>query len=197
MAKKIITISREFGSGGREIGEAIARELGYTFYDRELIEEIAKVSKLSPEFVAKRLESSPSKSLWSYLLVRRGFDGVSKEDYLFDVQKRLIEELANREACVIVGRCANAILRERKDVLSVFISAREEDKTMRIMERYHLNKSKAQRMREDTDKKRSSNYNYYTDGVWGMASEYDITLNSSSFGYKECVEMIVRLVKDL
>ena len=197
MAKRIITISREFGSGGREIGEALAKELGYTFYDKELICEIAKVSKLSAEFVEKRLESAPSRNLWSYLLVKRGLDGISKEDYLFDVQKRLIEELADGENCVIVGRCANDILRGRKDAFSVFISATEEDKTARIMERYHLNKKKAKKLCDDTDRKRSSHYNYYTDGVWGMASEYDVTLNSSSIGYEDCVKIIANLARDL
>lgn len=197
MAKRIITISREFGSGGRVIGEAVAKELGYTFYDKELICEIAKKSKLSEEFVEKRLESAPTKSIFSYAFVKRGWDGLSKEDYLFDVQKRLVEEIAEKENCVIVGRCANDILRDREDVLSVFICAAQEDKIRRIMERYEVSEKQAVRMQKDTDKKRSTNYNYYTDGVWGMATAYDLTLNSSVLGYDGCVKLISELAKHL
>ena len=151
MAKRIITISREFGSGGRVIGETLAKELGYAFYDKELICEIAKISKLSEEFVEKRLESAPTKSIFSYAFVKRGWDGLSKEDYLFDVQKRLVEEIAEKENCVIVGRCANDILKDRGDVLSVFICAAQEDKVKRIVERYGVNEKQAIRMQRDTD----------------------------------------------
>ena len=158
MAKRIITISREFGSGGRAIGEALAKELGYVFYDKDLICEIAKISKLSEEFVERRLESAPSKSIFSYAFVKRGWDGVSKEDYLFDVQKRLIEEIAEKECCVIVGRCADDILKDREDVFSVFISADQKEKVARIMERYDVSEKQALRMQKDTDKKRSTLY---------------------------------------
>jgi len=197
MAKRIITISREFGSGGRVIGETLAKELGYAFYDKELICEIAKISKLSEEFVEKRLESAPAKSIFSYAFVKRGWDGLSKEDYLFDVQKRLVEEIAEKENCVIVGRCANDILKDRGDVLSVFICAAQEDKVKRIVERYGVNEKQAIRMQRDTDKKRSTNYSYYTDGVWGMAAGYDLSLNSSVLGYDGCVKLIMELAKHL
>lgn len=197
MAKRIITISREFGSGGREIGERLAKELGYAFYDKELICEIAKISKLSEEFVEKRLESSPRNSLLSYIFVKRGWDGTSKEDFLFDVQKRLIEEIARKECCVIVGRCADAILKGRDDVLSVFICADDEEKTKRIMERYGIGEKQAARMCKDTDKKRSSNHNYYTDGVWGMASCYGLSVNSSMLGYEGCINLIAKMAREL
>ena len=121
MAKRIITISREFGSGGRFIGEEVAKKLGIAYYDKNIINEIAEKSGLSPEYVQKNAELSPEKGLFAYAFAGRDITGKSVEDLVYEAQRKVILELDDKESCVIIGRNADYILKDRDDVLNVFI----------------------------------------------------------------------------
>ena len=130
--KNIITISRQFGSGGREIGEKVAEKLGYKFYDKEIIEKLSEKTGLAKEFIRNAGEYAPSKSIFSYALIARDRNGTSLTDYVYKVQRELILELADSEPCVIVGRCADYILKERDDCFNAFIHGNMEVKKERV-----------------------------------------------------------------
>ena len=121
MAKRIITISREFGSGGRFISEEVAKELGTQYYDKDIIGQIAEQSGLSPEYIQENAELSPKRGLFAYAFSGRDITGKSVEDMVYEAQRKVIMEIAEKESCVIIGRNANFILRDRDDVLNVFI----------------------------------------------------------------------------
>ena len=191
MAKRIITISREFGSGGRFIGEKVAQKLGIAYYDKNIINEIAEKSGLSPEYVQKNAELSPEKGLFAYAFAGRDITGKSIEDMVYEAQRKVILELADRESCVIIGRNADYILKDRDDVLNVFIHGDMPEKTQRIMDLYNVGEKEAVKMMVDTDKRRMTNYNFYTDQKWGKASNYTLCLNSSQLGYNRCEKIIM------
>lgn len=195
MQKRIITISREFGSGGRFIGEQVAKQLGIAYYDKDIIAKTAKETGLAQEFIEKKGEYSPTKSIFAYALVGRDSSGASVDDYLYKVQRNIIMELAEKESCVIVGRCADFILREREDCVHVFIYGNEKEKLERIKKLYDKTEPEAKKMIKEMDKKRSVNYNYYTDQIWGERHNYSLALNSSELGYDKCIELIAGLVK--
>lgn len=195
MSYKVITISREFGSGGRFIGEETAKKLGIAFYDREIIAKVADDLGLSEKYVADRGEYAPSKNIFSYAFIGRDINGNSIADQIYSYQQKIIKELAAKEPCVIVGRSADYILSERDDVLNVFIQGNKADKIVRIKEIYSKSDDEAARMIKDTDKKRSVNYRYCTDQEWGSRKNYDIVLNSSTLGYDNCIDVISRLYR--
>ena len=195
MSYKIITISREFGSGGRFIGEETAKKLGIAFYDREIIAKVAYDLGLSEKYVADRGEYAPSKNIFSYAFIRRDINGNSIADQISSHQQKIIKELAAKEPCVIVGRSADYILSGRDDVLNVFIQGNKADKIVRIKEIYSKSDDEAAKMIKDTDKKRSVNYRYCTDQEWGSRKNYDIVLNSSTLGYDNCIDVISRLYR--
>lgn len=195
MSYKIITISREFGSGGRFIGEETAKKLGIAFYDREIIAKVADDLGLSEKYVADRGEYAPSKNIFSYAFIGRDINGNSIADQIYSYQQKIIKELAANEPCVIVGRSADYILSGRDDVLNVFIQGNKADKIVRIKEIYSKSDDEAARMIKDTDKKRSVNYRYCTDQEWGNRKNYDIVLNSSTLGYDNCIDVISRLYR--
>lgn len=195
MSYKIITISREFGSGGRFIGEETAKKLGIAFYDREIIAKVADDLGLSEKYVADRGEYAPSKNIFSYAFIGRDINGNSIADQIYSYQQKIIKELAAKEPCVIVGRSADYILSGRDDVLNVFIQGNKADKIVRIKEIYSKSDDEAARMIKDTDKKRSVNYRYCTDQEWGSRKNYDIVLNSSTLGYDNCINVISRLYR--
>ena len=192
MKKKIITISREFGSGGRFIGESLAKTLGYKYYDKDLIAKIAEKSGLSPEYINRKNELSPRKGFFSYAFIGRNAAGISMEDKINAVQREIILDIAGKENCVIIGRNADYILKDRDDVLNVYISAKTEDKIKRIMDLYKVEEKEASKLIHDIDKRRGANYNYYTDEIWGKASNYDLCLNRSTLGYELCQELIMK-----
>ena len=138
MAKRIITISREFGSGGRFIGEELAKKLGLAYYDKNIINEIAEKSGLSPEYIQESAELSPKKGLFAYAFAGRDITGKSVEDMVYEAQRKVILELADKESCVIIGRNADYILKDRDDVLNVFIHGDMPEKTQRIMGLYNV-----------------------------------------------------------
>ena len=195
MSYKIITISREFGSGGRFIGEETAKKLGIAFYDREIIAKVADDLGLSEKYVADRGEYAPSKNIFSYAFIGRDINGNSIADQIYSYQQKIIKELAAKEPCVIVGRSADYILSERDDVLNVFIQGNKADKIVRIKEIYSKSNDEAAKMIKDTDKKRSVNYRYCTDQEWGSRKNYDIVLNSSTLGYDNCIDVISKLYR--
>ena len=195
MAKRIITISREFGSGGRFIGEKVAKKLGIAYYDKNIINDIAEKSGLSPEYVQKNAELSPKKGLFAYAFAGRDITGKSVEDMVYEAQRNIILELAEKEPCVIIGRNADYILKDRDDVLNVFIHGDMPEKIKRITGLYNVKEKEAVKMMADTDKRRRTNYNFYTDQNWGKASNYTLCLNSSQLGYDRCEMIIMECVK--
>ena len=195
MAKRIITISREFGSGGRFIGEEVAKKLGIAYYDKNIIGQIAEKSGLSPEYIQENAELSPKKGLFAYAFSGRDITGKSVEDMVYEAQRNIILELAEKEPCVIIGRNADFILKDRDDVLNVFIHGDMLEKIKRITGLYNVKEKEAVKMMADTDKRRRTNYNFYTDQNWGKASNYTLCLNSSQLGYDRCEMIIMECVK--
>ena len=195
MAKRIITISREFGSGGRFIGEEVAKKLGIAYYDKNVINEIAEKSGLSPEYIQENAELSPKKGMFAYALAGRDITGRSVEDMVYEAQRKVILELAEKVPCVIIVRNADYILKDRDDVLNVFIHGNMPEKTQRIIRLYNVDEKKAVKMMADTDKRRMTNYNFYTEHKWGKASNYTLCLNSSQLGYDRCEKIIMECIK--
>ena len=194
MKKRIITISREFGSGGRFIGEEVAKKLGIAYYDKNIINEIAEKSGLSPEYVQKNAELSPKKGLFAYAFAGRDITGKSVEDMVYEAQRKVILELAEKESCVIIGRNADYILKDRDDVLNVFIHGDTPEKIQRITRLYNVEEQKAVKMMVDIDKRRMANYNFYTNQKWGKADNYTLCLNSSQLGYDRCEKIIMECI---
>ena len=195
MAKRITTISREFGSGGRFIGEEVAKKLGIAYYDKNIIGQIAEKSGLSPEYIQENAELSPKKGLFAYAFSGRDITGKSVEDMVYEAQRNIILDLAEKEPCVIIGRNADYILKDRDDVLNVFIHGDISEKIQRITGLYNVEEKEAVKMMADTDKRRRTNYNFYTDQRWGKASNYTLCLNSSQLGYDRCEMIIMECVK--
>ena len=191
MTKRIITISREFGSGGCFIGEEVAKNLGIAYYDKNIIDEIAEQLGLSPDYIQESAELSPKKGLFAYAFIGRDITGKSVEDMVYEAQRKVILELAEKEPCVIIGRNADYILRDRDDVLNVFIHGNMPEKIQRIIGLYNVEEEEAVKMMADTDKRRMTNYNFYTDQKWGRASNYTLCLNSSQLGYDRCEKIIM------
>ena len=195
MAKRIITISREFGSGGRFIGEEVAKKLGIAYYDKNIISQIAEKSGLSPDYIQESAELSPKKGLFAYALAGRDITGRSVEDMVYETQRKVILELARKEPCVIIGRNADYILKDRDDALNVFIHGDMLEKIQRISQLYRVTEQEAVKMMADTDKRRMTNYNYYTEQKWGKADNYTLCLNSSQLGYDRCEKIIMECMK--
>ena len=195
MAKRIITISREFGSGGRFIGEEVAKKLGIAYYDKNIIGQIAEKSGLSPEYIQENAELSPKKGLFAYAFSGRDITGKSVEDMVYEAQRNIILELAEKEPCVIIGRNADYILKDRDYMLNLFIDGDMPEKIKRITGLHNVEEKEAVKMMADTDKRRRTNYNFYTDQNWGKASNYTLCLNSSQLGYDRCEMIIMECVK--
>ena len=197
MEKKIITISREFGSGGRSIGRKVAEKLGIPFYDKELVDQIAVESGFAPQYVEEHGEHSPGKSFFSYAFAHQGVPGVmngmSTADFLWNIQCNVILQLADKGPCVIVGRNADYILKDRKDALHCFIHADMDFRADRIVRLYGESEKSPETRLQEKDKRRRVNYQHYTGRSWGSAQNYDLCLNSSSLGIDECVDIIVAM----
>ncbi len=198
MEKKIITISREFGSGGRTIGHMVADKLGIPFYDGKLVEDIAKESGFAPKFVAEHSEHSPSSSVFSYAFAPQGvpgiMNGLSTADYLWNAQCNVILDLAEKGPCVIVGRNADYILKDRPDAMHIYVNADKAFRAKHIVDFYgETDKSPEVRLAEK-DKRRRVNYQHYTGRTWGMSQNYDLCLRSSTLGLDQCAEIIVNAV---
>lgn len=191
---KIITISREFGSGGRTIGKEIAEKLGIPCYDKDLIEKIAEETGYAKEYIADEGEYAPNSNSLAYMFIGRGLDGLSNADKIWMAQKKVIEELAEKGACVIVGRCADYVLRERKDVLNVFVYADKKYRAERIVKQYGESDVEPEKRLVDKDKKRKLNYKYFTEQEWGRRQNYHLSIDSGFLGIEKSVALIVDAV---
>lgn len=191
--KSIITISREFGSGGHSIGEAVAKKLGYRFFDRELVNQVAERSGFSPEFIEESGEYASAKNSLLFAIATANqytMNGISMLDKLYIEQTKIIEEIAQEGSCVIVGRCADYILREYRDCLHVFIHADMKSRAKRIVERFGEQEQPAEKRLNEKDQRRKVYYKNYTGRTWGQAQNYDLCLNSGVLGSERCVELI-------
>lgn len=193
-SNKIITISREFGSGGRTIGKEVAAKLGISCYDSELIEKIAEESGLAKEYIADKGEYAPYGNwLANAFSSDRSFNTSSIQDYLWTIQRKIILDLAQKESCVIVGRCADYILKDRKNCLRVFIHADFDKRAERIVTIYGKRETPPEKRLKDKDKRRKAYYRFYTDMEWGAVQNYHITLDSGALGIEKCVKIISEL----
>ena len=201
MEKKIITISREFGSGGRTVGRMVAEKLGIPFYDKELVDQIALESGFAPKYIEEHGEHAPSKSLFSYAFAPQGVPGVmnglSTADFLWSIQCNVILQLADKGPCVIVGRNADYILKDRQDALHAYIFADIAFRADRIVRLYGESEKSPEARLQEKDKRRRRNYQHYTGRTWGASQNYDICLDTGVIGVERCADILVNLVKDL
>ncbi len=196
--KKIITISRQFGSGGHSIAKAVAERMGIPFYDNNLITEVAKQSGLSEEFIRENEEYASHSSSFLYQLAMStagtyGYPSVYQK--LYEAQTKVIEEIASKEACVIVGRCADYILKDREDCLHVFIHADNEHRAKHILEKYGPTEKTTSQRIKDKDNRRRNYYRFHTDREWGVAANYHLSLDSGVLGEDVCVELIIKAMQ--
>ena len=191
---KIITISREFGSGGRTIGKKVAAKLGIPCYDKNLIEKIAAETGYAKDFIEDESEYAPNSNSFAYMFIGRGSDGLANVDKIWIAQTKVIKELAEKEACVIVGRCADYVLRERKDCLNVFVYADKKVRAERIVKQYGESSVEPEKKLADKDKKRKLNYKYFTEREWGKRQNYHLSIDSGFLGIEKSVALIVDAV---
>ena len=191
---KIITISREFGSGGRTIGKKVAAKLGIPWYDKNLIEKIAAEPGYAKDFIEDESEYAPNSNSFAYMFIGRGSDGLANVDKIWIAQTKVIKELAEKEACVIVGRCADYVLRERKDCLNVFVYADKKVRAERIVKQYGESSVEPEKRLADKDKKRKLNYKYFTEREWGKRQNYHLSIDSGFLGIEKSVALIVDAV---
>ena len=201
--KLIITVGRQYGSGGRAIGKKLAEALGISFYNREIIELAAKRSGMSEEAFEKVDETAASSLLYSIATGSYMFGNyVSPQvdlplnDKLFIMQSEIIKSIAAKESCVIVGRYADYILKDRTDVINIFIHADKETRKKRAINEYGIAPNKVENYLNKIDKKRNTYYNYYTGEKWGYSTNYDLCLDSSLLGIEGCVHIIENLIKE-
>ena len=193
MKNRVVTISREFGSGGRTVGKKLAQRLNIPCYDQELIEKIAQQSGFTQEFVREKGEYAASGSWFSNAFSARTPQGVSTQDYLWTIQRQIILDLAQEGPCVIVGRCADYILREEADCLKVFIHAAMDKRAERIVRLYGETDEQPVKRLKDKDKRRAAYYKFYTGGEWGDMHGCHMALDSGVLGIDACVELIARV----
>ena len=200
--KMIITIGRQYGSAGLEIGKKLAEELGVNLYDKEMLKRAAKESGLCEELFETHDEKPTNSFLYSLVMdtYSLGYSSSSYADMpinhkVFLAQFDAIKKIADEGPCVMVGRCADYALEDRKDVINVFIYADMDQKIRRIAKKYDLTDAKAKDIIIKTDKKRASYYNYYTNKEWGDAKGYDLCLNSGKLGVYGTVKAILEYIK--
>ena len=186
----VITISREYGSGGRYIGRLIADKLGIKLYDKDFIEKVAVQTGLSEDYI----ESNEQKRTTLASLNNGYYVGLNNADELFIKEAEMIKEVAYKESCVIIGRCSDFILKDKKNVLKVFIYSDMDDKIKRAIEFYGLDKNKAEKEIKRIDKLRANHYKYYTEKDWNNHSNYDICINSDSLGVEKAADLICEIV---
>ncbi len=190
MSSRIVTIGREFGSGGRTIGRLLAQRRGVPCYDREILEEISEKSGFAKQYIEELGEYSQIGFLGG-LFTNRFYDqGQSNEDLIWLYQRQMIQELAQRESCVIVGRCADYILKDREDVLRVFLHADMDYRARRIVEVYGEREAAPEHRLREKDRRRAAYYHFYTDMRWGDARNYHVSLDVSKLGIERCVELL-------
>ena len=204
MGKKIITISREYGSGGRQVGLTVAKKLGMEFYDKELIDAAAKESGFPTEMIADREQRLTNSLLYNFAMGTLYGIAYPREpkvselpltEQIYQAQKKAIEEAAKRGSCIFVGRCADYILKSRPDVPRVFIYADRDIRKRRAIEEYGEIEEYIDEFMYQTDKRRRIHYENYTNQKWGSRENYDLMLNSGDLGLDKCVELLCEAVK--
>ena len=198
MKKRIITISRQFGSGGHSIAKAAAERMGIAFYDNQLITEVARQSGLSEEFIRENEEYASHSNSFLYQLAMStagtyGYPSVYQK--LYEAQTKVIREIADKDPCIIVGRCADYILKDREDCLHVFIHADNEHRSKRILEKYGATDKTISQRIKDKDNRRRNYYRFHTDREWGVAANYNLALDSGALGDELCVELICKAMQ--
>ena len=188
----IITIAREYGSGGRYIGRLVAEKLGIKFYDKDFIQKLAKETGLSEEYI----ENNEQKRDTLAGLNNGYYFGLNNADELFLQEAELIKKVADKESCVIIGRCADFILQDRGNVMKVFVYSNMEDKVKRATEIYGLDKMKAEKEIKRINKLRANHYKYYTEREWENHDNYDICINSDTLGVEKSADLICEMVKE-
>ena len=197
---KIITISREFGSGGREIGEKLAEHFGIKCYDKELLSRAAKDSGFCEEIFENHDEKPTNSFLYSLVMDTYSVSGYSAAPFLdmplnhkvFLAQFETIKKIAEKESCVIVGRCADYALSDNPDCINVFIHADLDVRIKNVSRNLNITENKARDIINKTDKQRASYYNYYTSKKWGDSKSYNLSLDAGKLGTDNCVEMILK-----
>lgn len=197
MEKVIITIARQYGSGGKTIGQMLAKDMGIPFYNREILRMASDDSGIREELFNRadeRLRNNPlfgaSKKVYKGELISPDSGDFVSDENLFNYQAKVIKDLAEKGSCVIVGRCADFVLKDRDDVVSVFIHAPKEYCMARAMERNDMTEKEMEKFIAKTDKYRGDFYHYYTGNIWSDARNYDLCLNSAKLGFEKCVEEI-------
>lgn len=192
----IISIGRQFGAGGRRVGQALAKDLGIAYYDKELIMEAAKEFGFAPVFFEENDEKSASLSgnvlQWMESLVTNGLGSKNylSQDTLFEMQSEVIRKVADKHSCVIVGRCSDYVLRDHPNCVSVFLHSSDEDRIKRIQERSDLTREETIAKMRMQDKKRAAYYNFYSNKTWGESSTYTLSIDVSSIGVEKTVKLI-------
>lgn len=198
MKNMIITIGRQYGSGGREIGEKLAGELGFDYYDTMLLEKSSEGSGLSQRIIEEYDERLTNK--WLNLAITGGAQDVNHLPLPLRVilsQFEVIEKIGKKGSAVIIGRCADYVLHEQKNVFSVFVHAETGRRIARVAERNHISMEEAKKRIRNTDKQRASYYNYYTDKKWGVSDSYNICIDSGLFGIDGAVALLKNCVQSL
>ena len=200
MSKQIITVSREFGSGGRTVGKRVAELLDIPYYDKELVKQVAVATGFDEAFVEQNGEdASPWKKLFSHAFagVNPGqpMQGLSADDFLWVIQCKVILDLAEKGPCVIVGRCADYILRDREDCLKVFVHASVPFRAQRIVRLYGESEQAPEKRLEVKDKRRRAYYNHYTGRDWGAYANYDLALNTGVVGIQRAAQFIAEVAR--
>ena len=203
----VICIARQYGSGGHVIGKILSRMLGLDYYDKELITQAAKKSGICPEYFEHADEKAPgslSHALSTGLFSGGGifmYNNSLSNDSIFKYQSEVIRSVSQAGSCIIVGRCADYILREKKNCFSIFITAPLEDRARRIAEREGVGVDKAAEKAKKVDKVRREYYNYYTSKHWGHASSYDLSIDSSILGDEQTAcfirDFVLRALEDM
>ncbi len=188
----VVTLSREYGSGGRYIGRLIADKLGIKFYDKDFIVEVAKETGLSEEYI----ENQEQKRSILAGLNNGYYVGLDNSDELFIKEAELIKKVAGKESCVIIGRCADFILQDKENVIKVFVYSDKENKIKRATEIYGLNKTKAEKEIKRIDKLRANHYKHYTEKDWNNHNNYDICINSDTLGVEKSAELICKIAEE-
>ena len=188
----VITISREYGSGGRYIGKLIADKLGIKLYDKNFITKVAAETGLSEEYIEKNEQKRETLAS----LNNGYYFGLNNSDKIFIKETEIIREIAEKESCVIIGRCADFILKDRKDVIKVFIYSDMESKIKRATKFYGLNEEKAEKEIKRIDKLRANHYKHYTEQEWNNHANYDICINSDELGVEKAAEVICEMAKE-
>ena len=200
MSNKIYTIGREFGSGGKAVGEALAKRLGIKLYDKELLQQAAKDSGFCEEIFENHDEKPTSSFLYSLVMDTYSVGSYNSSPFLdmplnhkiFLAQFETIKKIADRESCVIVGRCADYALADYPDCINIFIHSDMENRVKAVSKRLNITENKAKDLIQKKDKQRASYYNYYSSKRWGDSSSYHLTLDAGKLGIDGCIDMILK-----